>query len=66
MRKGIDYMVISELPEAEKTPLREWLIGQTQPKIDQEPGHEFDCCFTPDYHKWKQSWLKGKTAPIND
>jgi hypothetical protein len=66
MQKGLDYIVISELSPEEQTPLRAWLIGQTRPKIDQEPGHEFDCCFIQDYKTWKDYWQEGKYAPIYD
>jgi hypothetical protein len=62
LEKGRDYIVISELPEAQQAPLKKWLIGQTVPTI---PG-EGDCCYSGDYDHFFTYWKFGQEAPVTD
>lgn len=62
MRKKASHIVIDELPEEQRAPLRKWLIGQTMPVV---PG-KGDCCFSWDYERFLKYWKKGQTAPVDD
>lgn len=66
MTKNIDYIVIPELPEEQREPLRKWLIGQTRPTVFAEGENAHNCCYKWDYDNWYESWKKGETARITD
>ena len=56
MEKGIDYIVVDELPIDKQEPLKEWLIGKTLPSIE---GYEGMCCYGSDYNNFlKYVWDK--------
>jgi len=56
------YIKISELPEQEQKPLKEWLYGQTVPMIDDEP----DVAYLGDYIRFKRAFYRGEVARIYD
>ena len=49
MKKGIDYIVIDELPIEQQEALKQWLIGKTIPSIENENGM---CCYIGDYNNF--------------
>ncbi|MCY1636387.1 hypothetical protein NQ163_18610 [Marinifilum sp. D737] len=53
MRKGIDYILISELPGEEQKPFQKWLYGKTRPIIDEVSIDPMDCCYKLDYERWR-------------
>jgi hypothetical protein len=65
-KKGIDYIVIPELPKKEQKPFSRWLTGQTQPLVVEEGENQYKCAYVWDYNQWKAAWVKGKTAPVYD
>jgi len=66
MKKGKDYIVISELPQKQQTPLRQWLEGQTAPVVEEEGEKRYDCCYKWDYDKWLAYYKRGRIAPVDD
>lgn len=53
MRKGIDYILISELPNEDQEPFRKWLFGKTRPIVEVEGVNSMDCCYKLDYERWR-------------
>jgi hypothetical protein len=64
--KNVDYVVIPDLPEKERAPLKEWLRGQTRPVIEAEGEHARACCYKWDYDRFKTAFDKGQVATIID
>jgi hypothetical protein len=44
---------VSELPEDEREPFTNWLVGQTRPMIEGIPMDEQDGYYEHDYRRWK-------------
>lgn len=57
MKKGIDYIVVDELPIEQREALKKWLIGQTLPSIENENSI---CCYMSDYDDFKRDMFDGK------
>ncbi|WP_421917897.1 hypothetical protein [Marinifilum sp.] len=53
MKKGKDYILISELSSEEQEPFQKWLYGKDKPIIDDERIDPKDCCYKLDYEKWR-------------
>ena len=64
MKKNIDYILISELPEEQQLIFTHWLRGQTCPVVEGEK--DSDCAYKHDYDLWLKYYLKNKTAPVYD
>lgn len=66
MKKGRDYIVISELTQEQQASLRKWLEGQTTPVVKEEGEKQYDCCYRWDYDKWFAYYKRGRIAPVDD
>ena len=53
MKKGEDYILISELPIEEQNPFQKWLLGKTRSIIEEEGINSMDCCYKLDYERWQ-------------
>jgi len=53
MKKGKDYILISELPSEEQELFQKWLYGKTRPIIEEEGVNSMDCCYKLDYERWR-------------
>lgn len=61
-----NYVVIEDLPEDQRTPFEEWLLGQTTPVIPEEEllrGKVVWCAWAWDYNLWHAYWSKDEEAP---
>lgn len=56
MKKGINYIVIDELPIEQQEGLKRWLRGQTVPTIENEKGI---CCYKNDYDVFMKFYYRG-------
>lgn len=45
------YIRIGDLEEPERSQFAEWMVGQTQPLLD-ELGNNQDACYVWDYETW--------------
>jgi hypothetical protein len=45
---------VRDLPEVERAPFTEWLVGQTRPMLDGIPMEEQDGYYDHDYRRWKR------------
>lgn len=50
---------VRDLPENERQPFTEWLVGQTMPVVDGAPDADQDAYYPWDYQSWKR-WLEGR------
>lgn len=64
--KGVDYVVITELPKEQQVQLTKWLAGQTRPLIQDEEGRVLSVCYRWDYEDWLEHYKKGEVAPVTD
>ena len=57
MKKGVDYIVIPELPLREQMELLKWLIKNDihTPVIYKEGKNRFLCCLKTDYDRFKKT-----------
>jgi hypothetical protein len=56
MEKGIDYIVVDELPIEQQLALKQWLIGKTVPTIEKEDSI---CCYKGDYDRFMKYDYRG-------
>lgn len=67
---NIHYVNIDELPDDQREPFRQWLAGQTQPVVEEEPPvrsrRVADTAYFWDYSLWYDYASLGEIAPVED
>lgn len=53
------FIIISDLPEEQRIPFKEWIRGESQPIV----WEGVDCAYSWDYSIWFDYFSKGQVAP---